>query len=207
VNLFARDLDLELAANKGNLFYSPLSIAAALSMTRSGARGATVEQIARVLHVDPADKSADQHFAELVKKLISKSGKNAPELAIANRLWPDRAAKLAPAFVSRTKADYGASVEALDFAHRVEPARLSINRWVSAQTHHKIPDLPPLGSVTAATRLVLTNAIYMKAAWQMPFQKSATKKEPFYRVSTHRASRPCTRSWRRRATASSAQPR
>ncbi len=180
VNLFARDLDGQLAANKGNLFYSPLSIAAALSMTRAGARGETAKQIARVLHVDPGDKSADASFAKLVEKLASKSGKNAPELAIANRLWPDRAAKLAPAFVKLTKADYGAPVQPLDFAHRPDPARLTINRWVSARTHHKIPDLLPPGSVTPATRLVLTNAIYMKAKWLTPFQKSATEDLPFY---------------------------
>ena len=37
----------------------------------------------------------------------------------------------------------------------------------------------PEGGVDASTRLVLVNAIYMKAAWADPFQPSATKPGEF----------------------------
>jgi serine protease inhibitor len=35
------------------------------------------------------------------------------------------------------------------------------------------------GTITPLTRLVLTNAIYMKAPWATPFEKSATRPEAF----------------------------
>jgi serpin B len=39
--------------------------------------------------------------------------------------------------------------------------------------------LPP-GSVGALTRLVLANAVYLKAPWQLPFRPADTRAEPFY---------------------------
>ncbi len=37
----------------------------------------------------------------------------------------------------------------------------------------------PAGSITGLTRLVLTNAVYFKGKWATPFDKQATKNEPF----------------------------
>ena len=38
----------------------------------------------------------------------------------------------------------------------------------------------PEGSITSATRLVLTNAIYFSAAWEEPFEASDTRDLPFW---------------------------
>ena len=38
----------------------------------------------------------------------------------------------------------------------------------------------PSGSITPATRLVLTNAVYFKSKWKHQFKESATKTEQFY---------------------------
>ena len=67
----------------------------------------------------------------------------------------------------------------MDFSTSPEPARKQINGWVSQKTHDKIKDLIPPGGVTATTRLVLTNAIYFKADWTFPFEKSKTREAPF----------------------------
>jgi serine protease inhibitor len=42
----------------------------------------------------------------------------------------------------------------------------------------RIRDLIPPGGVTKKSRLVLANAIYLKAPWQSEFFKEATKPEP-----------------------------
>jgi serpin B len=44
----------------------------------------------------------------------------------------------------------------------------------------RIRDLIPPGGVTKKSRLVLANAIYLKAPWQSEFFKEATKPEPFH---------------------------
>jgi serpin B len=52
---FAFDLYHQLPAPPVNAFFSPYSIAAALTMTLAGARGLTAEQMASVLHVPFAE--------------------------------------------------------------------------------------------------------------------------------------------------------
>ncbi|UCC15883.1 MAG: serpin family protein, partial [Dehalococcoidales bacterium] len=52
--------------------------------------------------------------------------------------------------------------------------------WVSDETEGRIEDLIPQGQLNAATRLVLTNAIYFNAAWQYPFEESQTSDSSFY---------------------------
>ena len=60
-----------------------------------------------------------------------------------------------------------------------EAARQHINKWVAAQTRDRIRDLIPDGGVDALTRLVLANAIYLKAPWQSEFNDAMTKPKPF----------------------------
>ena len=75
---------------------------------------------------------------------------------------PDRAGQ----GVRRRDADRG-----LRRARR-RPAAL-VNDWTAQQTHDRIPEILPRGSVDAATRLVLVNALYFKAPWDSPFEKAA----------------------------------
>src|SRR5262249_6640205 len=52
----------------------------------------------------------------------------------------------------------------------------------SDQTHDRIPQILPYGSVDRHTRLVLVNALYLKAPWQTPFDELSTKNGPFHRA-------------------------
>jgi serpin B len=51
---------------------------------------------------------------------------------------------------------------------------------VAEQTEGRIEDLIAPGILDSMTRLVLTNAIYFKAAWAQPFNESATQEEAFH---------------------------
>jgi serine protease inhibitor len=59
VNRFACSLYRELAAQDGNLFFSPWSVGTALAMTAEGARGETARQMGEVLGLDPAWRRED----------------------------------------------------------------------------------------------------------------------------------------------------
>ena len=61
-----------------------------------------------------------------------------------------------------------------------DAARGIINAWVEKETHDKIKNLIPKGALTPLTKLVLTNAIYFKGTWEVPFEKSQTKAGPFH---------------------------
>ena len=55
-----------------------------------------------------------------------------------------------------------------------------INKWVADQTRDKIRDLIPANALNKLTRLVLANALYLKAPWADPFSEKATQPEPFH---------------------------
>ena len=75
--------------------------------------------------------------------------------------------------------NYGAGMFVEDFIADPDLSRGHINDWVADQTNDKIPELLPPGSISAATRLVLTNAIYFKASWSIPFEPELTKDAQF----------------------------
>jgi len=176
---FAVALYDQLARNDGNLFFSPYSISTALGMTYAGARGKTAEEMKTTLrfHLDP-DK-LHPAFGRLIAQLDGEKTKRFTQLRVANRLWGQRDYGFMPNFLKLTQTDYHAGLQEVDFVQDPEVARKMINAWVEKQTQEKIKDLMPAGTVTIMTRLVLTNAIYFKAAWMHPFSEKETKNGEF----------------------------
>ena len=95
-----------------------------------------------------------------------------------------------PEFLKLTKTDYGAGFHTVDFKNAPEPRALTINQWVEQQTDNKIKDLLAARSVDAATRLVLTNAIYFKGDWQSQFDKTTPQIEDFHLSATQSVKAP-----------------
>ncbi len=166
-------LAAQLGREPGNFVASPASVVLGLAMAREGARGETAEAFDRVLGKDA--RSVARTLLANVARLTS----GGPELAIANRLFGDRALELLPAFLEITKRDYGAGIELVEFCAAAESARVHINAWVAEATRHKIRELLPERSVDELTRLVLVDAVYMKAAWHTPFDAQLTGPAPF----------------------------
>src|SRR5204862_7113432 len=54
------------------------------------------------------------------------------------------------------------------------------NQWIADQTRNRIRDLIPINGVSRDTRLVLANALYLKAAWLWRFDAGSTKPAPFH---------------------------
>ncbi len=177
-NAFAADLYAQLAAKEGNLFFSPTSIQTALAMTWAGARGPTAEEMAKALRLDA---KADVHgeLAGFLGQLNEDGKKGGYELSVANALWGLKGYPFMPDYLNLVKKSYGGNLSDLDFAANVEGSRKIINDWVANQTHDRIKDLMPEGSITPDTRLVLTNAIYFKGKWDLPFKKEQTKEDDF----------------------------
>jgi serpin B len=194
-NRLAVDLHRQLATGDENLCVSPYSIESALAMTFAGADGQTRTEIARVLHFPgdggavPASFAALQHSleemsaktAELVKESKRFGGPSEPiTLNIANRLFAQKGYDFRNAFLSLVKQDYRAAFEPLDFVADASGATQHINKWVADQTRDRIRDLIPAGALDETTRLVLANALYLKAPWADPFSEKATHPEPFH---------------------------
>lgn len=176
INAFGLDLWRHVPA--GNQVISPASIAIALDMTLGGARGATVDQMARVLHVEGDPAAFHRAASSVLAGWQARSG--TLTLAIANRLFADRAYAFDERFLAFTRDHYGAPLEPLDFVNAAEPARLHINAWVAERTSDRIRDLIPPCGVDASTRLVLANAIYLLAKWAAPFAAFSTRPTSFF---------------------------
>jgi len=192
-NAFAFDLYQALRTNECNLFFSPYSISLALAMTYAGARSATEEQMAETLHFTTLEQDClHPAFNTLALELASRSEdpastketeeekKDGFQLNIANALWGQSGYSFLPDFTSLLETRYNAGLHLADFVSAPEDARCDINDWVYRKTSEKIDNLLPPGSITPDTRLVLTNAIYFKAAWLSPFEKKATQSGPFH---------------------------
>ncbi|MBI1831374.1 MAG: serpin family protein [Planctomycetes bacterium] len=179
-NEFAFALDDRLAAKDGNLFFSPYSISNALAMTYAGARGNTAAEMKKTLRFNLDDERLHAAFNRVIADLDGGDPMKRPfQLSVANRLWGQKDYGFHPAFLKIGQDFYRAGLEELDFG-RSEEARKIINAWVEKQTKDKIKNLIPEGEITGLTRLVLTNAIYFKAAWQTPFEPALTKPGSFH---------------------------
>ncbi len=86
-----------------------------------------------------------------------------------------------PEYLTFARKDFGAKLETVDFAQS-EAARRRINAWVSEATRQKIQELIGSGVLSRATRLVLTNAIYMKAEWLSQFPARSTNENGRFRT-------------------------
>jgi serpin B len=183
---FAFELYQTLKGKDGNLFYSPYSISLALAMTYAGARGETAEQMAETLRFLLDQDSLHPAFnwldAELASRGGGAQGKDGEgfRLNIVNAIWGQKDYEFLPAFLDVLAENYGAGLRILDFISEAEKSRVTINDWVSDQTEGRIKDLIPRGAIDALTRLVLTNAIYFNAAWELPFNEKVTANGPFH---------------------------
>jgi serpin B len=179
-NAFAFDLYKALRATPGNLAFSPASVSTALAMTYAGARNNTEAEMKATLHFELEQSRLHPAFADLLAGLIAGPGADNYDLAIANRLWGDKASTFLPDFLTLTENLYGARLEQLDFRGDADGGRKVINAWVEEQTKKRITELLKPGIITDRTRLVLTNAIYFKGTWLDPFEKKATREQTFH---------------------------
>jgi serpin B len=193
INAFGLNLHRVLAKDGGNRLTSPWSIQSALAMTFAGAAGQTRDEMAKVLFFPADEAPLHAGFAALAADLTALArasrkqvedpdrhgGPNTPlEIIAANRLFGHQGYPFEKPFLKITAETYGAPLEKMDFVKAPEAARLHINQWVAQQTNDRIKDLIPAGVIDEETRLVLTNAIYLKAPWAEEF--SEENDAPFF---------------------------
>jgi serpin B len=194
VNALGLDLLAKGTDANANALLSPYSIQSALAMTYAGAAGETRTQMAKVLHYPEDETALHQSFTDLQKALVEVAKSTAERaqtakdqggpgepfvLTVANRLFGQDGYEFRQPFLELVKDRYRAPLEMMDFIHNADKERLKINGWVEEQTHKRIRDLIPANGLNDETRLVLVNAIYMKAPWAETFSEGTTQPLPF----------------------------
>ncbi|NXA30569.1 SPB10 protein, partial [Ibidorhyncha struthersii] len=207
VGKFTVDLFNKLnETNKGkNIFFSPWSISSALALMYLGAKGNTATEMAEVLHftqaagaegsssvarpsrgrpkrrkMDPEHKQAENIHSGF-KELLTAINKprSTYSLRSANRIYVEKTFPLLPMYIQLSKNYYKAEPHKINFKTAPDQSRKEINTWVEKQTQGKIKNLLNSQDVVNSTKLILVNAIYYKAEWEVKFQAGDTNLQPF----------------------------
>ena len=169
---FGSDLYQVLAADADDLVFSPYSVTAALKMAWYGARGQTAAELAAALHLEDGPGPGDAGAAP--------RSQGSAVFRAPNTAWIQAGLGIRPEYTDQLSRLAGAMLASADFAADPEQARARINEVIAGQTEGKITGLLQPGDVTPVTRLVLANAVYLKAAWASPFPEDQTRDAPFY---------------------------
>jgi len=182
----------------GNLFFSPYSIATALTLVHAGASGRTAEEIETALGRPGAGDGLIEWAGKLSRELSTRSQPTAFEknqmahvegapadafgchLSTANAIWYQTGYPIEASYVETLRGRLGADVGDVDFATAPDDAVRIVNEWAAKATRDRIKEVLPPGLLQPLTRVVLANAIYFKARWQDPFVEGATRPEPFH---------------------------
>ena len=160
-----------------NVFFSPYSLSTAMAMLYTAAEGETKAQIQKTFHY-PAPAILNPNSAALYNQF----NKPNPDykLATVNDLWMQQGLTPTKSYIDTVQRYYSGQVTALDFEGSPDPARQTINKKIADKTKQLIPELLPKGSIKSDTAVVLTNTVYFKGDWTLPFTAERTSAQPFY---------------------------
>lgn len=184
---FAFDFYRQINTGDDNIIFSPISLSLALSMTISGARGSTRDEMLQALSLSSLGEELHPSFNALLHAIEASEASKPPadetgspfNLNIANAIWSQKGADFEGDFLDGLAVNYGAGIHEVDYMQDVATARQAINQWIANETENKIPKLIPDNVLDTSTRLVLANAIYFKGSWAFPFSEGGTRKSPF----------------------------
>ncbi|EDL88012.1 serine (or cysteine) peptidase inhibitor, clade A (alpha-1 antipeptidase, antitrypsin), member 7, isoform CRA_b [Rattus norvegicus] len=163
-----------------NIFFSPVSISAALAMLSFGSGSSTQTQILEVLGFNLTDtpvKELQQGFQHLICSLNFPN--NELELQMGNAVFIGQQLKPLAKFLDDVKTLYETEVFSTDFSN-VSAAQHEINSYVEKQTKGKIVGL--IQDLKLNIIMILVNYIHFKAQWANPFRVSKTEESSNFSV-------------------------
>ncbi|EDW03852.1 GH11465 [Drosophila grimshawi] len=185
--------------------FSPLSIVSALALLLVGAKGRSYSELAAVFGLNDIIQLHEQ-FGLMVNDVqqptikttsplrqldewhynIRRSLRNYPknrnaphELHVANGLFVQQGYSLNPDYRQAIYEVYNSDVKILDFENNPTLAKNMINAWVSKHTRGKIDNIIA-DELPHTTRMIMANALYFKAMWEIDFIVGSTRVEDFY---------------------------
>jgi serine protease inhibitor len=174
-------------ATSTNWLASPLSVEYAFAMARAGAGGTTATEMDSAFGFPAA--GLPEAFNALTRQMAAAdappSGPRAtsgsplpPELSLGNGLFTQRGFPVGAAFLQTLAQQYGSGVYPVDF---LSPSAIqTINRWVERQTAGRVHNV--FDHLSADTRLVLANTVYLRADWRTGFVPAQTGSAGFTRA-------------------------
>ncbi|MGA5823269.1 serpin family protein [Kitasatospora sp. NPDC094028] len=163
-----------------NLVLSPAGLATALAMVLPGARGATADELAKALHTDLDPKQ----YALATGALNCSAPTTGDGLTLrqSDEVWTQKGFPVEPDYLATLAAAFDAGLHTTDFTKDPEGSRKAVNAAVEKATEGRIKDLFARDAINPNTRLVLTDALYLKAKWASAFKPGHTADRPFHKL-------------------------
>lgn len=165
-----------------NAVCSPLSAQVVLTMAGLGAAGDTRAQMEAVLGGTMDELAAASNTLSSVLAAVGDQERaadedDAPEPAVAslvNGVWTQEGITVQEAYLEHLAEHFGSGVYEVDYTDdgAREDARERINGWVADATNDLIEELISADLLSADTRMVLVNALHLKAAWHQPLSSA-----------------------------------
>ena len=160
-------------ANVGDdrIAFSPLSLSMSLSMLANGAKGETCSEILTAIGYDDSSMSEINSLNTKLLDSLSVIDK-AVNVNLANSIWLNNGFEPKESFSDILTGSYYADVCSRDFSNSSTLGE--INRWCSTKTNGMVNEL--LTRLNPDSPMVLANAIYFKAPWNVKFSETLSGK-------------------------------
>ena len=160
----------------GSLFYSPMSINAAMTMAYFGADGDTQQEMADTLGYGDMDITQVAAYQKYLLQSYVDSGDTA--FTSANSIWIDNEIAAKQSYINTMKDVFETQVTNLDL--QAAEAADTLNSWIDGATNGMITKLFEEGDDSLSrAMMVLMNAIYFKGEWTVPFDPEKTYDSTF----------------------------
>lgn len=146
-----------------NVVVSPYSAAVTLSMLAEGAEGNTRTEF-------------DNALGGVLYKAEDLGGNDTVIVKSANSVWIDDNFSPRNRYVNLLEKDFDAFLDVENFA---DPVTIkAINNWCSEHTNGKITEI--IDRLDPSNVMVLVNALYFNAPWEVEFDPALTSEQAFY---------------------------
>jgi serpin B len=162
----------EAAGPNDNLFVSPLSLSEGLGLALLGARGQTEAEMRDLLGWEAATRP--ELLVKAYDDFLTETRDDKVALSVANALWLSDELTFKADYLRTTRAAFGATADTVDFGGDPQSAANRINGWVSEETRERINKIVDASGFNDSTAAVLTNAVWFRADWTVPFEDGST---------------------------------
>ncbi len=166
---YALNLLRQVVADKpqDNVFISPISVLAAMSMATAGADTQTEKELRQALGMSEGSyEDAHRAVGQLLRSLQS--------VKIANRVWVNDRIALMEDYRVLVDEIYNSKVSYLDVSDpQGEAGR--VNAWCKRETNERIESLITPDHINPDLAAILTNAVVFKQNWKKQFDSKYTQ--------------------------------
>jgi serpin B len=135
--------------------------------------------MAGVLHLPAAGGQALEAGLQARSAALRRLGGPGVTLNASDQVWADPALRTERTYLNAVATGYDAGLAKAPLLTDPEQARQEINQAIANATRDQIPQLLSPGSLDDHIGWVLTDAVYLHAAWTTPFDPEETSPRPF----------------------------